>query len=267
MHVCYSHFKTLMQVLRAFNRPLRKPDANDSMQRKLFCAQPDRFLDHINMLVTTMAPRGFTAAALGVLAARDVCVLFRDPDWLAVQFEMLRAFFAPYSDAPATVRMMTRGLQASLPAVMPRAEQTFDRRCAAGQPVDLSSVHRAMLAGPSLVLEWTREGLKQHMCTLVAAGLFHSDAEARRECMSRPRLLESHLLRWYVERKAAVLEAGGSMDDVLAACCLSGSLQNCIPVLAPLAGVRVCCFRLLPLRGHVCFLMCLSARPSVLPAS
>ena len=58
--------------------------------------------------------------------------------------------------------------------------------------MDLSSVHRAMLAGPSDVLAWTREGLKQHMRTLVAAGLFHSDAEARRECMLRPKLLDSH---------------------------------------------------------------------------
>ena len=91
-------------------------DANDSMQRELFCDSLDRFLERLNLLVTTMAPRGFTAAALGVLAARDARVLFRDPDWLAVQFEMLRAFFAPYSDAPATVTRMTRGLQASLPA-------------------------------------------------------------------------------------------------------------------------------------------------------
>ena len=146
-----------------------------------------------------------------------------------MQFEMLRAFFAPYSDVPATVRMMTRGLQASLPAVMPRAEQTLDRRCAAGQPVDLSSVHRAMLAGPSHVLGWTREGLKQHIRMLVAAGLFYSDAETRRECMLRPKLLESHLMRWHVERKAAVLEAGGSMDNVLAACCLTQSLEAALP--------------------------------------
>ena len=151
---------------------LRCDHANDSMQRELFCAQPDSFLDRLNMLVTTMAPRGFTAAALGVLAARDARVLFRDPDWLAVQFEMLRAFFAPYSDAPATVTKMTRGLQASLPAVMPCAKQTLDKRSAASQQMDLSSVHRAMLAGPNNVLGWTREGLKQHMRTLVAAGLF-----------------------------------------------------------------------------------------------
>ena len=38
-------------------------------------------------------------------------------------------------------------------------------------------------------------------------------------------------LRWYVVRKAAVLEAGGSMDDVLAACCDTGSLQAAYPCL------------------------------------
>ena len=70
---------------------------------------------------------------LGCLPLAMLTLLFRDPDWLAVQFEMLRAFFAPYSDAPATVTKMTRGLQASLPAVMPCAEQTLDKRFAAGQ--------------------------------------------------------------------------------------------------------------------------------------
>ena len=112
--------------------------------------------------------------------------------------------------------------------------------------MDLSSVHRAMLAGPDDVLEWTREGLKQHMRTLVAAGLFHSDAEARRECMLQPRLLKSRTLRWYLERKAAVLEAGGSMDDVLAACCHSGSLQAAYPCLLTVAVVKVCCCKARP---------------------
>ena len=231
MHVCDSHVTMVVQVLRACRRLLCSTSGNGSMQRDLFCASPRHFLERMKTHVTTMAPRGFTAAALGVLAARDARVLFRDPDWLAVHFEMLRAFFAPYSDAPAAVRMMTRGLQASLPAVMPCAKQALDKRSAPRQQIDLSCVHRAMLAAPDDVLRWTREGLKQHMRTLVAAGLFHSDAEARRECMLRPKLLESHLLRWYVERKAAVLEAGGSMDDVLAACCLTCSLQAAYPCL------------------------------------
>ena len=226
-----SHTTTVLQVLRAFNGLLCNAKGNDSMQRELFCTQPDRFLARLEMLVTTMAPRGFTAAALGVLAARDARVLLRDPDWLAVQFEMLRAFFAPYSDAPATVSRMTRGLQASLPAIMPHAEQAPDTRSAPRQQIDLSNVHRTMLAGPNEVLGWTREGLTQHMRTLVAAELFHSDDEARRECMLRPRLLTSRTLRWLLECKAAVLEAGGSMDDVLAACCHGGSLQAAYPCL------------------------------------
>ena len=207
MHVCKSHTATVVQVLRAFERLLCNATTNDSMQRELFCTQPDRFLESLNLLVTTMAPRGFTAAALGVLAARDARVLFRDPDWLAVQFEMLRAFFAPYSDAPATVTRMTHGLQASLPAVMPCAKQTLNTSFAAGQQMDLSSVHRAMLAGPHDVLGWTREGLKQHMRTLVAAGLFHSDAEARRECMLRPKLLTEPPAA--VVRRAQGCGAGG----------------------------------------------------------
>ena len=108
--------------------------------------------------------------------------------------------------------------------------------------MDLSSVHRAMLAGPDNVLGWTREGLKQHMRTLVAAGLFHSDAEARRECMLQPRLLKSRTLRWYVERKAAVLEVGGTLDDARAVCASTPSMQ---------AVLLACCCGSVPgAQGH-----------------
>ena len=217
---------------RAFNQLLSSQQRiNIDFQRELFCAQPQRFRRHVRAHVAAMAPHGFTATAVGVLTARDARLLLRDPDWLSVQFEMLRAFFAPTGDAPAKVARMTKGLQASLPAVVPDANQPQIKSPGPQPHVDLSCVHRAMLAGPSDVLVWTREGLKQHMRTLVAAGLFASDDEARRECMQRPQLLTSHKLRWYVERKAAVLEAGGRMDDVLAACCLPWSLNPALPGL------------------------------------
>ena len=205
-----------------------------------------------------MAPRGFTAAALGVLAARDARVLFRDPDWLAVQFEMLRAFFAPYSDAPATVTRMTRGLQASLPAVMPRAKQTLDKRFAAGQQIDLSSVHRAMLAGPDNVLGWTREGLKQHMRTLVAAGLFQAMRRRGATCMQRPKLLAEPPVavvcraqggsagggRQHGRRAHSVLRQVGSLEAAFRACCC-GSCQGVLlqrrPAARSVSGNALAC--------------------------
>ena len=55
------------------------------------------------------------------------------------------------------------------------------------------------------------------MRTLVAAGLCASDADAWRQCMSQTALLSSRTLEWYLEREAAVLEAGGTLGDVHAA--------------------------------------------------
>ena len=156
---------------RAFNQLLSSQQgSNIDFQRELFCAQPQRFRRHVRAHVAAMAPHGFTATAVGVLTARDARLLLRDPDWLSVQFEMLRAFFVPYGDAPATVARMTKGLQASLPAVVPDANQPQIKSSGPRHHADLSCVHRAMLAGPTDVLLWTREGLKQHMRTLGGGG-------------------------------------------------------------------------------------------------
>ena len=72
---------------------------------------------------------------------------------------------------------------------------------------------------------WTREGLEEHMRTLVAAGLFATKAAALRACLLRNRLLASYKLEWYLERRVAVLEAGGTADDVLTACTQANSLR------------------------------------------
>ena len=112
---------------RAFNQLLSSQQGiNIDFQRELFCAQPQRFHRHVRAHVAAMAPHGFTAAAVGALTASDARLLLRDPDWPAVQFEMLRAFFAPYGDAPATIARMTKGLRASLPAVVPGATPAVD---------------------------------------------------------------------------------------------------------------------------------------------
>ena len=63
------------------------------------------------------------------------------------------------------------------------------------------------------------------MRTLVAAGLFNTKAEVLRGALLRIKLLASRKLEWYLERRVAVLEAGGTADDVLAACIQSYSLQ------------------------------------------
>ena len=224
-------FDTTLQVSQAFSRLLENPCNNEDLQRELFCAQPERFRRHVRAHVAAMAPHGFNAAAVGALTARDARLLLRDADWPAVQFEMLRAFFAPYGDAPATIVRMTKGLRASLPAVVPGATPAVGTTPEPTLHADISCVHKAILACPSYMTSWTREGLRQHMRTLVAAGLFADDENARRECMQRPHLLQGNMLRWYIERKAAVLEAGGSMDDALAACCNTGSTQSAYPCL------------------------------------
>ena len=107
------------------------------------------------------------------------------------------------------------------------------------------------------------------MRTLVAAGLFHSDAEAQSECMLRPKLLMSRQLRWYVERKAAVLEAGGSMDDVLAACCHGLVTSNCISVSCSCGSCQGVLLQTTALtRGQLlCHVACPHATMCVLPAS
>ena len=178
-----------------------------------------------------MAPHGFTAAALGVLAARDVRVLLRELDWLAVQFEMLRAFFAPHGDALTALPKGSKITRACLPAVVAGAEHGADPGSGAARHAALSCVHRVMLSGPDQVLKWTRHGLAQHMRTLVAAGLFDDATEARRACMLRPKLLMSFKLQWYLKRKAAVLVAGGSMSTVLDVCCLGGAFNAALPCL------------------------------------
>jgi hypothetical protein len=49
--------------------------------------------------------------------------------------------------------------------------------------------------------------------------------------MARLQLLRVRNLRWFLERKAAVLEAGGTIEDVRTACCQTGSLRAALPCL------------------------------------
>ena len=215
-----------MQVLRACQRLLTQRVADD-YKRQLFVAETEDWQEQLRALVDTMTSYGFNRTAIGTLAARDARVMLREPDWLAVQFEMLRAFFAPYGDSLVALLRVHKHMHGCLPAVVPGAERIPGSGSGSARHADLSCVHRAMLFGLDDVLGWTREGLTQHMRTLVAVGLFECEAEARQGCMLRPKLLQSCQARWYLVRKAAVLEAGGSMDDVLAASCDTGAGCTC----------------------------------------
>ena len=122
--------------------------------------------------------------------------------------------------------------RACLPAVAKDADPPTPAALAAASKRGMCSlVHKAMLAGPTDVLRWTREGLQAHMRTLVAAGLFAAEADALRGCMLRNNLVKSRSLEGYLERRAAVLEAGGTADDVLAACCQNANLRTALPCL------------------------------------
>ena len=241
-----------VQVLRAVNFLFSGLFINDDLVRKLFCADPRLFRTHLQAHVKTMAPHGFKPAALGALAARDFRVLLREPEWLAVQFEMLRTFFAPHGDAPGVIIRMTKGLRACLPAMV--QDGALDTEAVTARKVAISCLHKAVLAGPMQVPSWTRQGLKQHMRMLVAIGLFDDANHARQGCMLRPKLLRGSQLSWFLQRKAAVLTAGGSMDDVLAACCVDGNKEaayTCLLLWKQSGCVAACTFANLTCQNRI----------------
>ena len=183
-----------------------------------FCSRdPEQFRAHLQAHLAAMEPLGFNAHALGVLAARNPHIILAPPEALAARYKMLRGVFGAAADELVRGTLSHTGITpACLPAV---AHDTLDaaERAKAGSAI--SCLHKAILSGPNAVMGWSPEGLEAHLRTLVAAGLFHSEAEARRGCMRRwGNLLASHTLEWYLQRRAAVLAAGGSADDVRAVC-------------------------------------------------
>ena len=154
-----------------------------------------------------------------------------------MHFEMLRAFFAPYGDAPD--RSIPRGQQ-------DHARPACRQSCPASDSPALirdarSSSHLqssractgAMLAGPAEVLRldtcraWRNTCVRWWRPACVARRQLKHDGQ----CMLRPNLLRSRQLQWYLERKAAVLVAGGSMSNVLAAYCQDGTFSAALPCL------------------------------------
>ena len=217
-----------MQIVRAFRTHISRYEANAKIGWQLILcgAAAAEFRNKLRKHVVVMQPCGFNAHALGVLAARDISLFIASPEALADRFTMLRNIFRPWGDDLAPNVIRTEITQSCLPAVANDA--TVD--CFANENgLPISFLHKSMLAGHTGVLQCSDGGLKRHMRTLVAAGLFDTDAQARHACMRETRFLPMYSLEWYLERKAAMLEAGGTLDDVRAACCQFASLRACLP--------------------------------------
>ena len=208
---------------------MRQHQSNPGLQLTLCSTDPTAFRANVRAHVNTMAHHGFNAHALGVLASRDISLFLNPPQDLADRYVMLRELFAPWGDALADDLRHTKITSECLPAAALSALVTTGDCSATSDRLAISRLHKLVLSGPVSVLQLTRTRLQEQMATLVAAGLCATGADARRLCMSHNALLAPYRLSWYLERKAAVLEAGGTLHDVRAACCCSASLQTSLP--------------------------------------
>ena len=190
-----------------------------------------QFRERLDGHVAAMAPLGLNAHALGRVATRHLPALLGTPEALAKHFLMLCDFFAPWGNELVDDLRRTTVPAVCLPAVLQNAALDVSVPAAPSADTCISRLHKAALAGPTSFWAWTEDGLEEHMRTLVEAGLFTTEARARCGCMSKNNLLSSYKLEWYVWRKAAVLEAGGSMADVHLACGANGNLQSAFPCL------------------------------------
>ena len=204
-------------------------NASDRLIRTL--ADHASFSARVRGHVDAMVPLGFNAHALGRVAERHLPTILGTSEALVEHVKMLRRFFAPWGDELVDDLRRTTIPAVCLPAVVQKGALDVSVPAAPQADTCISRLHKAALAGPAHFWAWTEDGLAEHMRTLVAAGLFTTEAHARRGCMLRPMLLALYKLEWYVRRKAAVLEAGGSMADVHLACCASGSVQAALPCL------------------------------------
>ena len=213
-----------VQVTRAMKRQITQEAGALGSQVALCTREPEWFRDNLLAHVAVMGPLGFNAHALGVLVSRNPKRILTPPKALVARYTMLRGVFGPAADELARGTLSRTGITpACLPAVAHDAPAAANLASASGSPI--SCLHKAILAGPKAVREWSPEGLEAHLRKLVAAGLFDSEAEARRGCMRRwNKLLASHTLEWVLQRRAAVLAAGGSADDVRAVCSQGTSL-------------------------------------------
>ena len=240
-----------MQILRGIKWRIGNYQENPGLQLALCSTDPTSFRTNVRAHIVTMAPHGFNAHALGVLASRAISLFLRSPQDLQKRFVMLREVFSPCGDELADDIDKMEITRECLPAVALGADDVTGDYRATSDRLAISRLHKVMLSGPGVVLHYTLPGLERSLDTLVAAGLCATGADARRQCMSQSALISAYSLSWYLERKAAVLEAGGTMSDVRAACCRSGGTRASLPCVllwqqskcAPLHGATTAEFR------------------------
>ena len=122
--------------------------------RGLTTTVPAECCANLRAHVATMVPLGYNAHALGVLAARHPYLILGSPEASAAQFAMPREVFQPWSDELAQDLSRTVITQECLPALAKDADLPTATALAAASKRGLCSlVHKAMLAGPSHVLE------------------------------------------------------------------------------------------------------------------
>ena len=214
------------------------PGVTLSTKLALCLRYPEEFDNLLCAHVATMGPLGFNAHALGVMATRNLHLFLVAPQALEAHIAMLRDVFGPFADELADDIRRTDITPACLPAVAHTASNSSGAD-QSGQSI--SCLHKACLAGPDNVMRWSRWRLEQHLHNLVVAGLVADGAEARRACMQDSRFLHIHSLRWLLERKAAVLAAGGTMDDVRSVCCATYTMQRVLEGLLFWQRARYAC--------------------------
>ena len=249
------HCDQCVQVAGAVTRHIDRYQISPGYQLVPCSTDPVVMRAKLRAHVEAMAPLGFNAHALGVLAARSLHLLLGSPHDLAARYVMLRKAFAPWGDELADSVERTKISITCLPAVATgigdgnalSIEAT--QHSAPSGPASISCLHKAILSGPVELMRFSADGLDVQMRRLVAAGLCASDADARRQCMSHFTLMISRTLEWYLERKAAVLEAGGTLGDVHAACSQRGSMQRsleCVLLWQRSGCAALCLWELLP---------------------
>ena len=221
--VCDGHCDQCVQVARAVTRHIDRYQISPGSQLVPCSTDPVVMRAKLRAHVEAMAPLGFNAHALGVLASRSLHLFLGSPQDLAARYVMLRKAFAPWGDQLADSINRTAITSSCLPAVATSIAdgnalsiKTTQRSAFSGS-APISCLHKAILAGSVSLMCFSPHGLDDQLRRLVAAGLCATVDDARRQCMSSPNLIQSRSLDWHQERKAAVLEAGGTLEDVRAA--------------------------------------------------
>ena len=170
-------------------------------QLALCIADPEDFRANLQGHVGTMAQLGFNANALGILAMLDISHFLGPPGDLVAHFTMLRKFFHPWGDKLADDIRLTKITPACLPAVALDNVHVPMPSAARAKLRPISRLHKALLAGPRSLLQYSPERLEEQMHTLVAAGLCATEEDARRLSLQRIKLLTARSLQRYLRAK------------------------------------------------------------------